>query len=140
MIAILVLLALPQHALPNKALTPGVVRTIDEKEICAKTFRTKPYRKTTAAMKKHVCDEYKVKSCPAQNKMELDHLLPLELGGLDDEKNLWVQMAPDYHLKDVLENKLKKQVCSGEVSLPEAQQCIMSDWVSCYRKHVGPLD
>lgn len=123
-------------ALPSKKLTPGVVRTTDAKEICAKGFRTKPYRLTTSAMKKQVCREYGVKNCPRQGAMEIDHLIPLELGGLDDVKNLWPQMAPQFHQKDQLENELKREVCSGEIKLTDAQKCISQDWLTCYQKVV----
>src|SRR4051812_44073407 len=74
------------QSLPDKKLTPGVIRTTNAKEICAKSFRTKPFRKTTPAMKKHVCDAYHVKAkCPG-TAQEIDHLVPLELGGMDDER------------------------------------------------------
>lgn len=91
-------------------------------------------------MKKHVCAEYQVKPCPLAEKMEIDHLLPLELGGLDDERNLWVQMAPEFHWKDALENKLKHLVCIDKtLDLATAQKAIMVDWPSAYEKYVGPL-
>jgi len=124
---------------PDPKLTPGVVRTSDAKEICNPKFRTKPFRKTTQVMKKHVCDEYHVKPCPLAGKMEADHLIPLELGGLDDEKNLWIQMAPEFHYKDHLENYLHAQVCSGKMKLADAQEEIRTDWVASYKKHLGPL-
>ncbi len=128
------------QARPDPKLTPGVVRTSDATEICAKKFRTKPFRKTTQAMKKHVCDEYHIKPCPKVGKMEIDHLLPLELGGLDDERNLWVQLAPEFHWKDALENKLKHLVCIDKtLDLATAQQEIMTDWPSAYKKYVGLL-
>jgi hypothetical protein len=129
-----------QHPLlPDLDLTPGVVRTQDAGQICAKSFRTKPYRKTTQAMKRHVCAAYHVKACPKAKKMEIDHLVPLELGGLDDERNLWVQFAPEFHYKDHLENYMKVQVCSGKISLPDAQHELMTDWPASYEKHIGPL-
>ena len=128
-----------QH-LPDLELTPGVVRTSDAGEICAKKFRTKKYRTTTAGMKKHVCAAYHTKPCPKANKMEIDHLLPLELGGLDDERNLWVQLAPEYHWKDALENKLKHLVCIDKtLDLATAQKEIMTDWPAAYEKYVGPF-
>ena len=126
--------------LPDPKVTPGVVRTTNKVEICAKTFRTGPFRKTTASEKKKVCAEYGVVNCPDDQKMEIDHLLPLELGGLDAIKDLWVQPAPAFHWKDILENTLKAEVCkTGEITLKEAQECIVSNWVTCYKKHVGAL-
>lgn len=130
----------PTHPLlPDMEKTPGVVRTSDAKEICNPKFRTKPYRLTTPAMKKHVCLAYGVKPCPKAKKMELDHLLPLELGGKDDERNLWVQFAPEFHYKDHLENYLKVQVCTERMSLADAQREITTNWVASYEKHIGKL-
>jgi hypothetical protein len=129
--------------LPNPEVTPGVVRTTDASEICARSFRTKPFRKTTSAMKKQACAEYGIKACPKQGVMEIDHLLPLELGGLDDVRNLWPQLAnypdgsPGFHVKDKLENQLKKLVCSQQMSLPAAQECIQSNWIDCYTRVFG---
>ena len=136
-------LALPCLAqLPEPALTPGVVRTSDAKQICAKSFRTKPYRLTTKAMKVSVCKAYGVKPCPKAGRLEIDHLIPLELGGLDDVKNLWPQMAkysdgsPGFHVKDKLENELHRKVCAGEMQLSDAQACLARNWISCYHNVV----
>lgn len=124
--------------LPDDGVTPGVVRTSDASEICNPKFRTKPWRKTTQAMKNHVYAAYGV----ARNKgmcrggCEVDHRLPLELGGLDDERNLWPQPSqplPGFHQKDKLENALKKAVCKDHsMSLAEAQKMLLGDWYSAY--------
>jgi hypothetical protein len=126
--------------MPNPQLTPGVVRTSNAAEICAKSFRTGPYRHTTSATKKQVCVEYGLTDCPHEGKMEIDHLIPLELGGLDDIKNLWPQPAlprPGFHEKDRLEGYLRKQVCAGKMSLSDAQHDISRDWWGAYIKMEG---
>jgi hypothetical protein len=142
----LLILALPLSCLaqlPDAQLTPGVIRTTSAAEICAPKFRTKPFRLTTAAMKKQVCAAYQVKPCPKLGRMEIDHLIPLELGGLDDVRNLWPQMArypgsPGFHVKDKLENELKRRVCKTKgMTLPDAQQCLQSNWVACYQTTFG---
>jgi hypothetical protein len=132
-------------AVPNPTLSPGAIRTTDAHEICAKNFRTKPFRKTTPEMKKHVCTEYHVTDCPHEGKEELDHIVPLELGGLDSEANLWVQMAPEYHWKDALENRLRQLVCMQptvelqNADLAQAQHEIMTNWPKAYLDYIGPL-
>jgi hypothetical protein len=68
---------------------------------------------------------------------EVDHLISLEIGGADDIENLWPQPSqprPGYREKDVLENWLHKQVCTGKMSLAEAQQGIVLDWYGLYLK------
>ena len=136
------------QALPDAKLTPGAVNTqviaepgagsylIDgvEYNICARDFRTKPFRHTSAALKKQVCREYGAADCPDRKRGEVDHLVPLELGGADALDNLWWQPAPEYHAKDRLEDKLPKLVCAGKMSLSDAQACVESDWVKCAAK------
>lgn len=125
--------------LPDPAVTPGAIRTIDADAVC-NGGSTKQFRHTTSAMKKQVCAAYGVKHCPKAKAMELDHLLPLELGGADKIENLWVQPAPEFHWKDDLENVLHSKVCkTKEIELALAQQCIVADWASCYEKQIGPL-
>jgi hypothetical protein len=129
--------------LPNHSITPGAVRTSDAKEICATTFRTAKYRKTTHAMKIEVCHNYGLSDCPHAGRIEIDHLVPLELGGLDDESNLWPQLAkypdhsPGFHVKDKLENELHRRVCKKQMSLQAAQTCLVDNWMTCYSRVFG---
>jgi hypothetical protein len=121
-------------AMPNPKLTPGEVRTIDAKQVCSTS--TKEFRKTTEAMKKQVCREYGVKVCPHEGTLEIDHLIPLELGGADTVTNLWPQPAspkPGFHEKDKLENYLHAQVCAGKMALTDAQAMIRTDWYAAYK-------
>jgi hypothetical protein len=123
--------------LPDSTVTPGVVRTTSAHEICMSTFRTGPFRNTTQSEKNKVYAEYGV----TRNKgicaggCEVDHLIPLELGGLDDIRDLWPQPsqpAPAFHEKDKLENYLHRQVCAGKMALTDAQAIIRTDWYAAY--------
>lgn len=71
---------------------------------------------------------------------ELDHFVPLETGGHPtDPNNLWVEPwngSEGAHKKDMLENKLKRLVCNGTITLKEAQQNIITDWEDAYNKYV----
>jgi len=70
---------------------------------------------------------------------EIDHLIPLELGGSNNASNLWPQsyVSPwGAHIKDELENTLHRLVCAGNLSLPVAQHAIQSDWIAAYHKYV----
>jgi hypothetical protein len=70
---------------------------------------------------------------------ELDHLIPLELGGAPaDVANLWPEPwtgEPNAHEKDAVENYLHAQVCRGTVTLAEAQRMIATDWFAVYRQN-----
>jgi hypothetical protein len=137
--------------LPDDSVSPGVIRTTDQNEICNPKFRTAPFRLTTQAMKNAVYREYGVQPnkgiCVSKKKntsgCEVDHRVPLELGGLDDIHNLWPQPsvpAPGYHEKDKLENWLKRRVCvDKKISLADAQKALMGDWYDAYvGAHLGP--
>ena len=79
--------------------------------------------------------------CDSKQGCEIDHLISLELGGANDEKNLWPQPyqgeAMNAHVKDQLENWLHHAVCTGQMALKDAQQEISSNWIESFRKHVG---
>ena len=82
---------------------------------------------------------------------ELDHLVPLELGGSSDRRNLWPE--PNNHpapgvanSKDIVEDRLHALVCNavtGGASLPlaDAQRFIAEDWTTALAEadaHLGP--
>jgi len=67
--------------------------------------------------------------------IELDHLIPLELGGANSASNLWPEPnradATGFNNpKDPVEARLKAAVCSGKVTLVAAQDAIAVDWVT----------
>lgn len=132
-----------KYLLPDRNVTPGAVNPaivadrsgksilVDgvEANICAKGFTTDPYKKTTEAMKHQVCERYGEKDCLNPSKGEIDHLVPLEIGGKDTTNNLWWLPQPDARVKDQLDAKLKHMVCSGKFSLHQAQFLMRANWV-----------
>jgi len=71
---------------------------------------------------------------------EEDHLISLELGGNPtDPKNLFPQpyLGQNAYKKDIIENKLKKMVCSGTIRLSDAQKAIASNWVKAYNQYIN---
>lgn len=74
--------------------------------------------------------------------VELDHALPVSLGGMTTVANLWPQNwdGPEgAHVKDRLELRLLELVCQGKLPLAQAQHAITTDWVAAYRTYVGPI-
>lgn len=65
---------------------------------------------------------------------EFDHLISLELGGNPtDPRNLWpesYQTTPNARDKDKVENALHTAVCSGQLTLDQAQRIISTNWTS----------
>jgi hypothetical protein len=122
---------------PDPKLTPGKVRTTDAKEVCHSS--TKEFRHTSEPLKAAVYAEYNRTKVPGKC-CEVDHLIPLELGGADVKENLWPQPyepRPGAHEKDKVENYLHNQVCSGVLPLEDAQHFIVRDWYAVYQSRGG---
>lgn len=110
---------------------PGV----SSKETCAQGGYTGKARNVTAKTKQEVYKLYGVSYPQQMGKYEVDHFIPLTLGGSNDAKNLWLEPAeprPGFHEKDKVELFLRAQVCAGAISLEEAQIAVATDWVSVY--------
>ena len=61
----------------------------------------------------------------------LDHLVPLELGGLPtDPANLWPETKTGAKVKDLDENRLRRAVCAGTMTLTDAQQFFITHWTA----------
>lgn len=123
-------------ALNDLNATPGAVRTMDTKQLCSASFHTGTVRDVTEGLKRKVCAEYGVVAAACTGKrVEIDHLISLELGGSNDERNLWPEPylpKPGAKQKDVVENWLHRQVCEGKMTLKEAQHAIALDWYAVY--------
>jgi len=74
---------------------------------------------------------------------EEDHLISLQLGGSpSDPKNLWPEpyAGDNARKKDVVETALKRLICSGGITLANAQKAIAKDWVAAYNKYTSAAD
>jgi hypothetical protein len=108
--------------------TPGVLNpevrpeTIGE-TICKSgwTRSIRPPTSYTNELKVRQMREYGVGGDPSG--YQEDHLISLELGGHPtDPRNLWPEPRPHAEEVDRIENALNDKVCSGELSLAEAQR------------------
>ena len=64
-----------------------------------------------------------------RNQYELDHLIPLALGGAAiDRRNLALQPIAEARQKDAVEVCLSSLVCQGKLQLEDAQSAIWEDW------------
>jgi hypothetical protein len=80
--------------------------------------------------------------CNVTQGCEVDHLISIEIGGSNDEKNLWPQpysgLTWNAHVKDRLEDWYRANVCNGHVPLKTAQDEISSNWVKYFKVRIGP--
>ncbi len=119
---------------PDKLCTPGdIFPNVAAAIVCVPGY-TKTVRAVTTRDKVNIEREYNI-VYNSKVDQEIDHLVPLELGGNNDYSNLWPEFAvplPGYHQKDVVENYLHRQVCAGKMSLLQAQVYIATNWVSVW--------
>ncbi|GAC1438112.1 MAG: hypothetical protein NVSMB51_13410 [Solirubrobacteraceae bacterium] len=112
--------------LPDPGCTPGATLHADVRAICrsgyARSVRNVPY-----SLKRRIYYSYGIRRHP-RGTYEIDHLIPLELGGANAQSNLWPEAAPGFREKDALENYLHEQLCSGRRTLGSVQDAIRKDW------------
>jgi hypothetical protein len=114
--------------LPDAACTPGAVSTTSLDVVCGTATRGR--RKVNRALRRRVLHAYGLPLHEEPGAYEIDHLVPLELGGSNDFANLWPEAAPGFHDKDRVEDDLHRRVCSGHLSLVAAQAAIARDWTT----------
>jgi len=130
-------------SLPDRRCSPGAYYDrLSRSVICSPSFRTSAIRNVSQDEKFQVEQEYGMAPSYYGRTIEIDHIVPLELGGSNDIANLFPEPgsgAASYHLKDVLENKLHDLVCSGALPLHAAQRGIATNWEGLYRRFIGAL-
>ena len=129
--------------LPDPRCTPGGANpSITQAVLRDREWRTRSVRNCASSeAQKHIAYRWYGVEKPRINSnqdqvCELDHLVPLELGGADGLGNIWPQCGPDsvelnerfFKRKDHVEDYLADQVRHGAMQLEAAQRGIASDW------------
>jgi len=151
--------ALPATTWPDRALTPGAVDPgPTDADICAHDWAagdppqrggdltySKAARHTSTHVKDAVYAEYHVANPhDGGHSWEIDHLVPLALGGRDVKENLWPESRSGDGLnawaKDRLEYRLYRLVCdpppgARPVPLAKAQAAFRTDWVAAWHTY-----
>jgi hypothetical protein len=122
--------------LQDTACTPGdILPNATKEQICQSGYASS-VRNVPTSVKNKVYAEYGI-THHTTGQYEVDHLISLELGGSNDISNLWPEAAspkPGFHEKDKVENYLHDQVCSGAISLQQAQIEIATNWLNIYNR------
>jgi hypothetical protein len=119
---------LPDRRCTPGAVDPAVTQADIRSTICVSgyTENVRPPESQTETFKfDHAYPAYGIAS---GTESELDHLVPLELGGANDAANLWPEVGSLPNPKDSVENALNSAVCDGEVGLARAQRAIARNW------------
>lgn len=127
-------------ALPDTDCTPGALfPDATLAQICVPGY-TKTVRSVSAKMHEQVFAEYGIAYPQPHGSYEVDHLIPLAIGGSNDVANLFPEAAeprPGFREKDLVEVYLQEEVCAGRADLSSAQKAIARDWLSIY-KNLSP--
>ena len=125
--------------IPDSRCTPGstnptVTQANINSTICTSgyTATIRPPESQTERAKYDTA--YPAYSIPGGDHSELDHLVPLELGGSNDITNLWPEVGSIPNSKDAVENAANAAVCDGRITLATAQDAIARDWVTFGRQ------
>jgi len=129
--------------IPDPVCTPGGINP----SVTLETLRNSQWRtdcirncKTSEAKKRLAYAWYKTgrpRGNFGTNQLcELDHLVPLELGGADGMGNIWPECGPNgavlkdryFKIKDRVEEYLAEEVRAGRIPLEAAQRGIAADW------------
>jgi hypothetical protein len=104
-------------------LNPDVTQATIGTTICVQgwTRTIRPPSEYTNALKLRQMRAYGESGPPSA--FQEDHLISLELGGHPtDPRNLWPEPYPRASHVDTIENELNAQVCSGALTLAQAQE------------------
>ena len=116
-----------QRAPVRGAVDPHITQATIHNTICQRgyTARVRPPRKVTDAIKRRLMN-----GLPGSlQDYELDHLIPLGLGGHPTSpNNLWLQNWPEAAMKDRDELRLRREVCAGRMTLEQAQHEMVTTW------------
>ncbi|MGO8993579.1 MAG: HNH endonuclease signature motif containing protein [Polyangiaceae bacterium] len=124
--------------LPDPSCTPGAVGTTDRDVVCKQSTRAR--RHVSEEVHRLAFAEYGIPYPQPAGAYEVDHLIPLALGGNNAIANLWPEPSephPGFHEKDMVEDYLHREVCAGRMTLADAQRAIATDWSTVYRQIQG---
>jgi hypothetical protein len=119
----------PTPLLPDPKLTPGDTFEVTAQDVCVPGY-AKKVRAVPAWLKRQAYAEYGITEYKTRD-YEVDHLIPLSLGGSNSIRNLWPQSTKtspwNSYVKDALERKLHKLVCAGQLDIKTAQRGLRLD-------------
>ena len=129
----------PAPILRDPKRMPGDTFDVTAEDVCVPGY-AKKVRAVPAWLKRQAYAEYGITEYKPGD-YEVDHLIPLSLGGSNSIRNLWPQSTKtspwNSYVKDALEGKLHKLVCAGQLDLKTAQREIAFDWIEAYKKSAG---
>lgn len=118
----------PDNAL---ACTPGSFERLSRREVCE--TKTRPTLST--AERREVVTEYNVPSWSGADG-ELDHRIPVFLGGRTESENIWPQPGGIPNAKDKVEFRVYRRICFSDpyrMRVRTGRRLFLADWRHAYR-------
>src|SRR5262249_10723072 len=129
----------PTPILPDPKLTPGDTFDVTAQDVCVSGY-AKKVRAVPAWLKRQAYAEDGIIQYKTGD-YEVDHLIPLSLGGSNSIRNLWRQSPKPrpgkMNGKDGLKRNIHNLVCAGQLDLKTAQREIVANWIEAYRKYIA---
>jgi len=114
---------------PDNACTPGAYRVLSRSAVC--TPKDRPG--LSAADRREVLSGYGVPGWSGKSG-ELDHRVPVFLGGLTVEDNIWPERGSIPNRKDALEVLVRRRVCVDRtMRVRTAVRLFLADWRHAYQ-------
>jgi len=125
---------LPDPACTPGAVDPGVTQSNLPQTICRSGYSSS-VRAPAAETDKAKQGSLRQYGETPTKTTEYDHLISLELGGTNATSNLWPEpnattATGTTNPKDSVENQLHSALCSGTITLVDAQKAIATDWTT----------
>lgn len=123
-------------ALPDPKMTPGAAN-IPLEVFCRRPTRER--RRLPKGLSCRVARSYNVPCDDIGVRRQLDHLVPLAIGGATIAANLWPQPMAEAEIKDRCDRGVQALVCHGGLDVQEARSGIAADWPTfCRSKGLIP--
>lgn len=130
----------------NRELTPGTLNPNVSQDnlnqtVCVPGYTSKirPPSNYTNKLKIQQIKQYGYSDVNPKHYQE-DHLIPLSISGNPiDPHNLWPESLDKAKQKDVIEHAVHKLLCSGKITLKQAQHVFLNDWTVEYPKLLKSL-
>jgi hypothetical protein len=123
----------PDHHCTPGAVDPAVTQATIDATVCRSGY-TATVRPPVAETNTFKAESSRAYGVPGGTASELDHLVPLVLGGANDSANLWPEIGKIPNPKDQVETTLARAVCGGKVRLVDAQNAIAADWTTAEKQ------
>jgi hypothetical protein len=119
---------------PDDKCTPGTFNDLTKAEVC----KHKDRPRVNSSARRKILRQYGYRHWGAKDG-ELDHRVPVFLGGRTEEDNLWPEEGKIPNTKDILENKIHTRVCTwNTMTVDQARKVFLGNWEDGYIKYRWP--